>query len=237
MRCDRCGRAGWYRVATLVETYGLDAGPPDIASALEEVRKQGCHRPRFPFSLTPAAPRRDYHRVRHLRTSLLDHIAPPTPPNRAGGAFSLTAPPARCLLPLLVVLHDVIGEAHGEAGLVAEVDERLDLGGDDGLGAVDAAVADADHLACFGIGHRLNWGEARAGALGHARQSRPDHRPLRLAQVPALDVEVDDEGLESVRDLAPRRWAREDAVKRDVLAVVGNCRERRGETWCVGAAS
>ena len=24
VRCDRCGRAGRYRVATLVETYGLD---------------------------------------------------------------------------------------------------------------------------------------------------------------------------------------------------------------------
>ena len=40
VRCDRCGRAGRYRVATLVETYGLDAGLPDIASAMEE----GCPR-------------------------------------------------------------------------------------------------------------------------------------------------------------------------------------------------
>ncbi len=36
VRCDRCGRAGRYRVATLVERYGLDAGLPAIASALEE---------------------------------------------------------------------------------------------------------------------------------------------------------------------------------------------------------
>ncbi len=54
----------------------------------------------------------------------------------------MTSPPARCLLPLLVVLHDVIGEAHGEAGLVAEVDERLDLRGEDGVGAVKTAKAD-----------------------------------------------------------------------------------------------
>ena len=33
-------RRGRYRVASLVETYGLDAGLPDIASALEE----GCPR-------------------------------------------------------------------------------------------------------------------------------------------------------------------------------------------------
>ena len=40
VHCDRCGRAGRYRVATLVETYGLDSGLPEIASALEE----GCPR-------------------------------------------------------------------------------------------------------------------------------------------------------------------------------------------------
>ncbi len=40
VRCDRCGRAGRYRVATLVERYGLDSGLPAIASALEE----GCPR-------------------------------------------------------------------------------------------------------------------------------------------------------------------------------------------------
>ena len=40
VRCDRCGRSGRYRVATLVETYGLDTGLPAIASALEE----GCPR-------------------------------------------------------------------------------------------------------------------------------------------------------------------------------------------------
>ncbi len=40
VRCDRCGRTGRYRVATLVETYGLDAGLPAITSALEE----GCPR-------------------------------------------------------------------------------------------------------------------------------------------------------------------------------------------------
>ncbi len=40
VHCDRCGRAGRYRVATLVETYGLDAGLPALASALEE----GCSR-------------------------------------------------------------------------------------------------------------------------------------------------------------------------------------------------
>ena len=40
VHCDRRGRAGRYRVATLVERYGVDAGLPDIASALEE----GCPR-------------------------------------------------------------------------------------------------------------------------------------------------------------------------------------------------
>ena len=40
VRCDRYGRSGRYRVATLVETYGLDSGLPAIASALEE----GCPR-------------------------------------------------------------------------------------------------------------------------------------------------------------------------------------------------
>ncbi len=40
VHCDRCGRAGRYRVATLVKTYGLDTGLPAIASALEE----GCPR-------------------------------------------------------------------------------------------------------------------------------------------------------------------------------------------------
>ena len=40
VRCDRCGRSGRYRVATLVERYGIDAGLPAIASALEE----GCLR-------------------------------------------------------------------------------------------------------------------------------------------------------------------------------------------------
>ncbi len=40
VRCDRCGRSGRYRVATLVERYGIDAGLPAIASALEE----GCPR-------------------------------------------------------------------------------------------------------------------------------------------------------------------------------------------------
>ena len=36
----RCGRAGRYRVATLVKRYGIDAGLRAIASALEE----GCPR-------------------------------------------------------------------------------------------------------------------------------------------------------------------------------------------------
>ena len=36
VRCDRCGRAGRYRVARLVERHGIDAGLPAIASALEE---------------------------------------------------------------------------------------------------------------------------------------------------------------------------------------------------------
>ncbi len=40
VRCDRCGRSGRYRVATLVERYGLDTGLPEIAAALEE----GCPR-------------------------------------------------------------------------------------------------------------------------------------------------------------------------------------------------
>ena len=47
VRCDRCGRSGRYRVAALVETYGLDTGLPEIASALEEncerkVKPGGC---------------------------------------------------------------------------------------------------------------------------------------------------------------------------------------------------
>ena len=39
-RCDRCGRAGRYRLATLVREYGGDAGLPDVAAALEG----GCPR-------------------------------------------------------------------------------------------------------------------------------------------------------------------------------------------------
>ena len=40
VKCDRCGRSGRYRVAALVERYGLDMGLPEIAAALAE----GCPR-------------------------------------------------------------------------------------------------------------------------------------------------------------------------------------------------
>ena len=42
--CDRCGRAGRYRVETLIERYGADTGLPAVASALEEgCPKKGLH--------------------------------------------------------------------------------------------------------------------------------------------------------------------------------------------------
>ena len=41
VHCDRCGRSGHYRLAMLVETYGLDAGLPAIAVG-REVRIKGC---------------------------------------------------------------------------------------------------------------------------------------------------------------------------------------------------
>jgi hypothetical protein len=40
VRCDRCDRAGRYRVSTLIERYGRHARLPDVASALEA----GCPR-------------------------------------------------------------------------------------------------------------------------------------------------------------------------------------------------
>ncbi len=40
VRCDRCDRAGRYRVATLIERYGRYGRLPDVASALET----GCPR-------------------------------------------------------------------------------------------------------------------------------------------------------------------------------------------------
>ena len=44
VRCDRCDRAGRYRVSTLIERYGRYGRLPDVANALEAgCLRKGAH--------------------------------------------------------------------------------------------------------------------------------------------------------------------------------------------------
>jgi hypothetical protein len=45
--CRRCGRAGRYRVATLIEQHGGDRPLPDVARAIE--RASGCELAEKPY--------------------------------------------------------------------------------------------------------------------------------------------------------------------------------------------
>ena len=87
------------------------------------------------------------------------------------------------------------GGADGETVTLAHIDECLDAGGENGLGTIDAAVADPEHLPRRGIGNRPNWGGIARAPLGHVRQPRRDHAPLRLAEVAAVHVQITPWGL------------------------------------------
>ena len=64
----------------------------------------------------------------------------------------MTSPPDRRLPSQIVVSHDGMGQADGEPAALTHVDERLDAGGEDGLGAVDAPAAYGQFL-----GSCANW--------------------------------------------------------------------------------